>query len=84
MCAYANAYSQMSLLNTVPHELGNVLYARVEGSKIIYYSDRECTAEWARADDSKLLRGILAKQPAHYVMEDGFTYTFSRVEWIER
>ena len=78
----ADAYSQMSLLNEVPHELGAVLYAKAEGKKIIYYSDPECTAEWARAADSKLLRKILSKSPAHYVMEDGFTYTFSKVVWI--
>lgn len=82
MRSNADAYSQMNLLDEVQHELGGVLYAKVEGKKIIYYSDKECTAEWSRADDSKLLRGILARRPAYYMMNDGFTYTFSKVVFV--
>lgn len=80
MCAYANAYTQMSLLKDVP--LGNVLYAREEGKKIVYYTDRECTTEWARADDSRWLRETLNKEPAFFIMNDGFTYTMERVVWV--
>jgi hypothetical protein len=62
--------------------LGSVLYARVEASKIVYYSDKECTERWAVGEDSKLAREVVERTPAYFTMNDGFTYTFSRIEWV--
>jgi hypothetical protein len=74
----------MSLLDVIPEivrVLGNILFARVVEDKIVYYSDKECTAEWARGPDTKLARELVERKPAYFTMNDGFTYTFSKIEW---